>query len=77
MDNYYELLDGIERNIEEHRSLAMKLVQDHESYMNVMLEVNKSLVEEENKALSDVDKEELHAVLTRLHTRLAVWPAEI
>ena len=72
MDNYYELLDGIERNIEEHRSLAMKLVQDHESYMNVMLEVNKSLVEEENKALSDVDKEELHAVLTRLHTRLAV-----
>ena len=72
MDNYYELLDGIERNIEEHRSLAMKLVQDHESYMNVVLEVNKSLVEEENKALSDVDKEELHAVLTRLHTRLAV-----
>ena len=70
MDNFHELLDGIERNIEEHRSLALRLIKDHESYTNVLLTVSKSLLEEENEALSDVDKEEIQAVLSRLHTRL-------
>ena len=53
MDNFHELLDGIERNIEEHRSLALRLIKDHESYTNVLLTVSKSLLEEENEALSE------------------------
>ena len=70
MDNYHEILDGIERNIEEHRTLALKLIQEHKSYTSVLRTVSKSLMEEENEALSEVDKEEIVAVLNRLQNRL-------
>ena len=70
MDNYHEILDGIERNIEEHRTLALKLIQDHKSNTSVLRTVSKSLMEEENEALSEVDKEEIVAVLNRLQNRL-------
>ena len=54
MDNYHEILDGIERNIEEHRTLALKLIQEHKSYTSVLRTVSKSLMEEEN--VSDDNK---------------------
>jgi hypothetical protein len=63
MENFYELLDGIEKNIEEHRTLALRLTQDHESYTNVLKTVETSLLEDENEALSDVDKEEIQVSL--------------
>ena len=63
MDNFYEVLDGIEKNIEEHRTLALRLTQDHESYTNALQTVERSLIEGENQALSDVDKEEIQVYL--------------
>ena len=67
MDTFYELLDGIDKNIEEHCNLATRMIQDHDWYANVLLAIK---AEENNETLSDVDKEEIHAILDRLQNRL-------
>ena len=63
MDTFYELLDRIDKNIEEHCNLATKMIQDHDRYANVLLTI---LAEENNETLSDVDKEEIHPIVDQL-----------
>ena len=68
MDNFYEFLDKIEKNIVEHRSLAISMIQDNDRYANILLNIKTSFEEEQNnETLSDdVDKEEKHAILDQL-----------
>ena len=70
MDNFNELLDEIETKIEEHRKLALRLVEDGKSYGHVLKTIEASAQDEDNE-LSEVDKEEIKAVLERLDKRLS------
>ena len=69
MDNFHEVLDQVENNIEEHRAKALQLVEDQRGYTKGLQTLQKSA--EEDETLSEVDKEDIDAVLRRLHQRLA------
>ena len=70
MESIQEMLDDVERRIEEHRSLALKLLHEKCSLQETL----KTLVatsKAEQVNLSDVDREELQVTIDRLNTRLS------
>ncbi len=69
MDTFNELLDEIETKIEDHRKLALKMIEDRQNFATLLKTLKNS--SKENAQLSDIDKEEIHAVLDRLELRLS------
>ena len=70
MDNFHEVLDQVEKNIEGHRAKALQLIEEQREYMEVLQTLQKSVQENESN-LSDVDKEDIDVIVQRLHLRLS------
>jgi len=71
MESFNELLDEIENKIEEHRRQALILDEERQNYEKVLKEIENSAIESNATEISDVDKEEIQAVLERLRKRLS------
>lgn len=69
MESFQEFLDEMELKIEEHRKMALRLKEDRQSYEKALLTIRNS--SQESPDLNNVDKEEIEAVLNRLHQRLS------
>ena len=73
MDNALELLDEVERQIEDHRSRAIALAAESSQLMATLNEVKRSLPEE---GLSQADREDLLATVDRLERRAGTVTVE-
>ncbi len=75
MDNVQEVLDDVEKRIEECRSMAIKLHNDKIRLQETLNAVMASSVEVDG--LSDVDREELGVNVDRLASRLETVQVQI
>ena len=68
MDQFNELLDDVEKKVEENRAALIDLIKDQRDIRVLMDTIAKS--SEENQSLTEVDKEEIQAKISRLKIRL-------
>lgn len=69
LERFNEILDEIEKKVEDQRAKALSLIEEQVNCEKVLKTLSQSAAEDE--LLSDIDKEELAATITRLQSRLA------
>ena len=68
MDQFDELLDDVEKKVEEHRAKLLAALKDQEEINVLMDTISNS--SEEHQSLTEVDKEDIKAKISRLKKRL-------
>ena len=68
MEHFDELLDDIEHKVEDHKLQALAVVDNRQELVQVLESITRSA--EDNQALTDIDREEVKAKVSRLQERL-------
>ena len=68
MDQFDELLDDVEKKVEEHRAKLLAALKDQEEINALMDTISNS--SEEHQSLTEVDKVDIKAKISRLKKRL-------
>jgi len=70
MEQFEELLDDMEKKVEEYRSQALAVLQTRQDINALMDTIAKSSCEDNQSTLTEIDKEEIKARICRLQKRL-------
>ena len=70
MEQFEELLDDMEKKVEEYRSQALAVLQTRQDINALMDTIAKSSSENNQSSLTEIDKEEIKARICRLQKRL-------